>query len=146
VRGMVWLKLHQHARFSMLPHGRRSGLLWELVSTLVDMCTPLEALEDVAYELVAAMKLHPKLYGGDYRVWFGSTTAGFKKEVTVWFNHSSNGEHPHAAGPEAAAWQTWHWLLQIAHVVVRALCKPAGCRGGYGGHSIGADHCHSSCF
>jgi hypothetical protein len=69
----------------------RSELLWESIKTLVDMNTPLSALEDVATQVVAAMKLHPKIFGGDYRVWFENTTAGFKKEIVIWFNHSSNG-------------------------------------------------------
>ena len=76
----------------------RSEPLWEGIQTLVDMHTPLSALEDVAYQVVASMKLHPKLFGGDYRVWFENTTAGFKKELAVWFNHSSSG----TAAPQQA--------------------------------------------
>lgn len=69
----------------------RSQPLWEGIHVSVDMDTPVAALHYVAYNVVAAMKLQPKLFGGDYRVWFEGLAAGFKKEVVLWFNHAGPG-------------------------------------------------------
>lgn len=69
----------------------RSQPLWEGVHVTVDMGTPEAALHSVAYSVVAAMKLHPKLFGGDYRVWFEGLAAGHKKEIVLWFNHAGPG-------------------------------------------------------
>eukprot|EP00892_Ulva_mutabilis_P002302 jgi/Ulvmu1/12072/UM083_0085.1 len=69
----------------------RSKPLWEGIHVAVDMDTPEKALHHVAYHVVAAMKLQPKLFGGDYRVWFEGFGAGYKKEIVLWFNHAGPG-------------------------------------------------------
>ena len=78
------------------------------------MYTPLSALEDVAYQVVTSMKLHPKIFGGDYRVWFENTTSGFKKELAVWFNHSSSG---------AAVHKQQGYFLGPPHSVLQEPCR-----------------------
>jgi hypothetical protein len=70
----------------------RSGLAWDGIKMLVDIDTKVEALNRVADEVVATIKLNPKWYGGDYRVWFTDAAPGFKMEIAVYYNNSDNGE------------------------------------------------------
>lgn len=70
----------------------RSGLAWDGIKILVDIDTKVEALNRVADEVVATIKLNPRWYGGDYRVWFTDAAPGFKMEIAVYYNNSDNGE------------------------------------------------------
>lgn len=92
----------------------RSQPLWEGIHVAVDMDTPVAALHCVAFHVVAAMRLHPKLFGGDYRVWFADLVAGHKKEVVLWFNH---------AGPGVCC-ACCHWLAM--HVITLLCLLGAG--------------------
>jgi hypothetical protein len=69
----------------------RSGYAWESIKVFVDIGTKVEALHYVAEEVVATIKLHPKWFGGDYRVWFTDTGPNYKLQISVIYNNSNNG-------------------------------------------------------
>lgn len=69
----------------------RSESLWSSVDVIVDMeCTTTE-LERVATEVVNLIKLHPRWFGGDYRVLFTEPVSGWKLKLAVWFNYNDSG-------------------------------------------------------
>ena len=67
--------------------------MWQSVEVSVDMDSKREALERVASEVVATIRLHPRWYGGDYRVWFAEALPGWKLKVGIYFNYSDKGAH-----------------------------------------------------
>ena len=71
----------------------RSARKWESIEVTVDMDSQVSALEVVAGEVVAAIKLRPHWYGGDYRVWFAESLPGFKLKIGIYFNYSDKGGH-----------------------------------------------------
>jgi hypothetical protein len=57
----------------------------------VDIDTTISDLETVASAIVANIKLNPKWYGGDYRVFLKDACPGFKLQLAVYYNHADNG-------------------------------------------------------
>lgn len=55
------------------------------------METSVQQLETVATSIVANIKLHPKWYGGDYRIFLTDSQPGYKLQLSVYYNDSHNG-------------------------------------------------------
>jgi hypothetical protein len=74
----------------------RSGLLWEGVQFAVDQdkITSTE-VEECASEVVAAIKMHPTLFGGEYAIFLSKVLRGFKLELACYFNYSHAGACQH---------------------------------------------------
>lgn len=69
--------------------------MWQGLDFVVDMDSRRELLELVAGAVVATIKLHPRWYGGSYRVWLGEPVAPWKLKVSVYFNYNDRGARTH---------------------------------------------------
>lgn len=72
----------------------RSDLAWEGIVFSVDVNTAPPQLERAATEIVANIRLNPKWYGGDYRIFLTDSAPGFKLELSVFYNHAGCGVDP----------------------------------------------------
>lgn len=76
----------------------RSDLQWRALNFSVDIETSVQQLETVATSIVANVKLHPKWYGGDYRIFLTDAQPGFKLQLSVYYNDSHCGAPLSIAG------------------------------------------------
>jgi hypothetical protein len=93
----------------------RSNLAWEGVLFAVDQdkITSKE-VEECAGEVVAIIKLHPSLYGGEYTIFLAKVLRGFKVELACWFSLS-----------HAGAQLDWG-MIPLPVNGTGCLCSPAG--------------------
>ena len=69
----------------------RSELQWEGFTWSVDINTTIAHLEIAASHIVANIKLHPKWYGGDYRIFLTDSAPGHKLDLSVYYNNAGCG-------------------------------------------------------
>jgi Mechanosensitive ion channel len=79
----------------------RSSNLWQSLEVTVDMDCKQAALERVATEVMATIKLHPRWFGGSYRVWFADACLGWKLKIGIYFDYSDRGAAPCPCGAPA---------------------------------------------
>jgi hypothetical protein len=58
---------------------------------MVDLECKQAALERIASEVVATLKLHPRWYGGTYRIWFADVCPGWKLKIGIYFDYDNRG-------------------------------------------------------
>jgi hypothetical protein len=66
--------------------------LWQGLEFVVDLeCATKDMLELVASEVVATIKLYPRWFAGNYRVWFSEFMIGWKIKIAIYYDYADTG-------------------------------------------------------
>jgi small-conductance mechanosensitive channel len=69
----------------------RSQRVWESIHFVADINTNVRQCEIAADKVVEAITMHPRLFGGMYRVWLSDTDSANKIKISAHFDLKTNG-------------------------------------------------------